>query len=155
MKIFENSNLIKEVVDHTAKIIDISFNPRLNIFATSSYDGSICIYFLPCKLVSIIKHPEKKFYDKVFISANPFPTIITFEKENDLLRSYSISGLLIKEKIIEIEKKNKSKDKGLYNINQLFDLYGGNFEDKIIIFNEEGIIEYSLPFFEGKSFSFF
>ena len=155
LKIFENSNLIKEVVDHTAKIIDISFNPRLNIFATSSYDGLICIYFLPCKLVSIIKHPEKKFYDKVFISANPFPTIITFEKESDLLRSYSISGLLIKEKIIEIEKKNKSKDKGLYNINQLFDLYGGNFEDKIIIYNEEAIIEYSLPFFEGKSFSFF
>ena len=105
LKIFENSYLIKEVINHRGKIIDVCFNQRLNIFASTSSDGLICIYFLPCKLVSVIKHPEKRYYDKVFVSANPFPTIVAYEKENDLLRSYSISGLLIKEKKIIISNR--------------------------------------------------
>jgi hypothetical protein len=111
LKIYENFLLIKEVVDHSEKIIDIFFNQRLNIFATTSYDGLICIYFLPCKLVSIIKHPQSKFFDKVMVSANPFPTIVAYEKENDLFRSYSISGLLIKEKKIVIENEFEKKKK--------------------------------------------
>ena len=55
LKVYENSIFIKEIVDHNKKIIDVFFNQRLNIFATTSYDGHICIYFLPCKLVSIIR----------------------------------------------------------------------------------------------------
>ncbi len=174
LKVFENSFLIKEIVDHNKKIIDVFFNQRLNIFATTSIDGLICIYFLPCKLISIIKHPEKKYYDKVLVSANPFPTIVTYEKENDLFRSYSISGLLIKEKKIIIENENKHKkkienkknkknnnennqnnEKGLYKINILFDCYGGNFKDRLIVFNKEYVIEYSLPFFKEIRGSFF
>ena len=175
LKVYENSIFIKEIVDHNKKIIDVFFNQRLNIFATTSYDGHICIYFLPCKLVSIIRHPEKKIYDKVYISANPFPTIVAYEKENGVLRSYTISGLIIKEKKIIFEdenqnkkknenkknkknKKNKNnnneinenKDKGQYNINPLFDFYGGNFKDKIVVFNKEIVIEYSIPFFKER-----
>ena len=129
MMIYENSVLIKEIFAHNSKIIDVCFNQRLNIFATSSLDGLICIYFLPYKLISVIKHPEKRFFDKVYVSANPFPTIVAYEKRNDLLRSYSLSGLLIKEKKIEIGNNNED----LYNINLMFDYYGGNFKDEIKI----------------------
>jgi len=109
LKIFENFICIKEIVDHSEKIIDVFFNKRLNIFATTSFDGSICVYFLPNKLISIIRHPEKRYYDKVYVSANPFPTIVAYEKKNSLLRSYSISGLLIKEKKIMLEDENKNE----------------------------------------------
>jgi len=194
LKIFENFICIKEVVDHSKQIIDVFFNKRLNIFATTSFDGLICVYILPFKLISTIKHPEAKFfYDKVYVSANPFPTIVAYEKKNNLLRSYSISGLLIKEKkiILEDETKNENKkennngidenkdkktkkgkknkketkekenqgkenqEKGLYIINPLFDFYGGNFKDRIIVYNKEIVIEYSIPFFKEIRSSFF
>ena len=208
LKIFENFICIKEIVDHSEKIIDVFFNKRLNIFATTSFDGSICVYFLPNKLISIIRHPEKRYYDKVYVSANPFPTIVAYEKKNSLLRSYSISGLLIKEKKIMLEDENKNEkennneidenkdkkdnkdkkkkekekkekekkekekkekerkenknkenknkdyenkeneDQGLYIINPLFDFYGGNFKDRIIVYNKKIIIKYSIPFFK-------
>ena len=148
LKIFENFYLIKEVVDHTAKIIDTPYNQRLNIFATYSLDGSICVYFLPYKLISVIKHPNRKPFDKVYISANPFPSIITYERDNDLLRSYSISGLLIKEK--KITFKNQDGNKYKYYINPLFDIYGGNFQDKLLVYNSKVYIQYSIPFFKEE-----
>ena len=149
LMIYENSVLIKEIFDHNSKIIDVFFNKRLNIFATTSLDGLICIYYLPNKLISVIKHPEKKFFDKVYVSANPFPTIVAYEKRNDLLRSYSLSGLLIKEKKIEIGNNNED----LYNINLMFDYYGGNFKDEIIVYNKRMVIEYNIPFLRAKKSS--
>ena len=50
---------------------------------------------------------------------------------------------------------NENKDKGQYNINPLFDFYGGNFKDKIVVFNKEIVIEYSIPFFKENRGSFF
>jgi len=148
LRIYENSCLIKEVVDHSEKIIDICFNQRLNIFATISLDNLICVYFLPNKLVSVIKNPETSNYDKIFISANPFPTIILYGNKNDMLRSYSISGLLIKEKKMMIN--HKEGEKTSYNVRPLIDLYGGNFKDRLIVYNKDIIIYYSIPFFEEE-----
>jgi len=107
-------------------------------------------YVLPNKLISVIKHPEKKYFDKVYVSANPFPTIVSYERANNLLRSYSLSGLLIKEKKIEI----KNNDENFYIINPLFDYYGGNFKDVIIVYNKRMVIEYNIPFFRAKKSSF-
>ena len=73
------------------------------MFATISLDGLACIYIIPNKLFSIIKH-SNKYYDKIFLSSNPFPTIITYEKQNNTLTSYSINGILIKQKHITMDE---------------------------------------------------
>ena len=153
LKIYENSFLIGEVVGHNEKITDICFNPRLNIFASTSIDGFTCVYILPYKLISIIKHPNRKSFDKIFISANPFPSIIAYEKENDLLRSYSLSGLLIKEK--KITSKINDGNKLQYYVRPLLDLYGGNFQDKLLIYSSKFYIQYSLPLFKEEENAIF
>ena len=99
-------------------------------------------------MISVIKHPEKKYFDKVYVSANPFPTIVAYERANDLLRSYSLSGLLIKEKKMMIN--HKEGEKTSYNVRPLIDLYGGNFKDRLIVYNKDIIIYYSIPFFEEE-----
>ena len=145
ISIYLNDNLIKEIYDHNEKITYIFYNPRLNMFATSSYDGLACIYVFPNKLFSVIKHSKGLFFDKIFLSANPFPTIITFEKINNILSSYSLNGILIKE--IKINNENKEID-----IKPNFNVIGGIFIDKIeIIFKGmKKIISYNLPFFEEQ-----
>ena len=111
------------------------------MFATTSYDSLACIYLFPKKLFSIIKHPKNQYFDKIYISANPFPTIITFEKQNNILSSYSLSGILI------IQKKftfNIQSD-----ISLIFDINGGtSIIDKIKINLNGKEIKLSIPFFE-------
>ena len=53
------------------------------MFATTSLDGFACIYILPDKLISSIKHPNNLYFDKIFLSSNPFSTIIAYEKNNN------------------------------------------------------------------------
>ena len=142
LKVYHNDFLIKEIVDHNDKIKDIFYNPRLNMFATISLDGLACIYIIPHKLISVIKHPNK-YYDKIFLSSNPFPTIITYEKQNNILTSYSISGILIKQKHITMDEID-------ITIKPLFNIYGGGNKDRIKAYNESiGFYElYNIPFFD-------
>ena len=88
-------NFIQKLYDHSGKIADIFYNPRLNIFATSSKNGFAYLYILPHKLFKVIKNGNNSF-DKIFLSANPFPSFIAYDKLNDNLYSYTINGLLIK-----------------------------------------------------------
>ena len=118
------------------------------MFATTSEDGFICIYILPCKLFSMIKHPKNGIFDKIFLSANPFPTIIAYDKKESTIISYSLVGLLIKKvKII----KNEFNE---IEITPIFNIYGGAFKDKIKITTkyEEKVNYkfYNLPFFEKE-----
>ena len=39
------------------------------MFVTCSYDGLICTYVFPNKLISIIKHPKNLHFDKVSLSS--------------------------------------------------------------------------------------
>ena len=142
LKVYYNDFLIKEIIDHNDKIRDIYYNPRLNMFATISLDGLACIYIIPNKLFSIIKH-SNKYYDKIFLSSNPFPTIITYEKQNNTLTSYSINGILIKQKHITMDEID-------ITVEPLFNIYGGGNKDRIKAYNESiGFYElYNIPFFD-------
>ena len=141
MELYINNVLKNEIFDHNDKIIDIFYNSRLNMFATTSYDSYALIYILPNKLFSIIKHPNNLYFDKIFLSSNPFPTIITYEKQNNKFISYSLSGIIIK------ERKIKSK---INKIDPIFNVHGGAKIDRIKIYNNElsECTLFNLPFFE-------
>ena len=143
LEIYIDNNIVSEIYDHENKIIDVHYNNRLNMFATTSNDGLACIYIFPNKLISVIKNPNNKYFDKIFLSANPFPTVITFEKENNILRSYSLSGLLIK--IINVAGKNIR-----IKISPKLNLLGGDKIDSIRVdYQSSGLYKiYNLPFFD-------
>ena len=146
LEVYIDNNLISGIYDHTDKIIDVFFNERLNMFATTSYDSFSCVYIIPNKLISIIKHPNKLYFDNIYLSSNPFPTIITFEKRTNIMRSYSLSGLLIKEKNI-----NEGEDK-IENITivPIFNLLGGARNDRIKVTDQSNKLYkiLNLPFFD-------
>ena len=97
---------------------------------------------LPNKLITMIKHPKNLYYDKVFLSSNPFPSIIAFNKKYNELVSYSLSGIKIK--AFPIDNKSNSEIK----IESIFNIYGGIFEDMIKIDFKENFEIYTVPFFE-------
>ena len=141
LNVYKNGKLINEIIDHNDKINYIFYNRRLNMFATTSFDGLACIYLLPGKLISIIKNPNNLYFDEIFLSANPFPTIIAFEKKNNIIYSYSLSGILINKKTFKINN---------IKIVPIFEIYGGAFRDRIKILNDkyEILKIYNVPFFE-------
>jgi hypothetical protein len=74
--IYINNKLISEFYDHKDIIKYIDYNKRLNMFVTTSIDGYTCIYSFPNKLVSVIRHPNKRYFNYAVLGANPFPFII-------------------------------------------------------------------------------
>ena len=132
-----------EIIDHNNKIIDYYYNRRLNMFATTSYDGFICVYMLPSKLITMIKNPNNSYYDKVLLSSNPFPSIIAFNEKDKTLTSYSLSGIMIKTITIFYLANKKLK------IEHIFNKYGGIFKDRINISYNNGQSKIlSVPFFQ-------
>ena len=146
LELYKNNILINEIIDHSDKIIDFFYNRRLNMFATTSYDGFASVYILPNKLFCMIKHP-KLYFDKIFLSSNPFPTIITYGKSKKIFCSYSMSGILI----MEAQIKNKKEYESEIKIEPIFNIYGGATKDKLKISfksDKKTINEYyNLPFF--------
>ena len=142
LEIYKNGNLIEELMDHNDDILHIFYNKRLNMFAVSSKDGFIYVYIIPNKLFSVIKHPNNIYYHKVYLSSNPFPTIIAYDEVNKSLTSYSLSGIMI--------KKVKIKEKDNIEIIPLFNIYGGAFKDRLKIFsqNQSKSIFCNIPFFD-------
>ena len=142
IEVIRRNIVINKINDHNDKIIDIFCNQRLNMFATTSFDGFIFIYILPNKLFSAIKHPNKSYFTKVFLISNPFPAIITYDDSNNenIFRSYSLSGLLIKEQKIALSN---------IKIIPIFNTHGGTFKDRIEISDEsnKNIKLFDLPFF--------
>ena len=135
IKIYKNNIFIDEISDHNNKILNLYYNRRLNMFATWSLDGLICTYVFPNKLISIIKHPKKLHFDKVVLSANPFPTIIAYEKNNNCFYSYSLNGMLINRFSLE-NIQEKINEKVNVSIKFYFDVYGGCQKDSIeVIFD--------------------
>ena len=149
IEIYLKNILTYEIIDHNDKIIDLFFNKRLNMFCTSSLDGFAFIYIIPNKLFSIIKNSNNSYFDRIFLCSNSFPAIITFEKKNNLLCSYSLSGLLIKE--IKVENQIDVK----VEINPILNIYGGNIKDQVnvCITSNQFIIKqiYSLPLLDQQS----
>ena len=131
LEIYKNDILEYQLFDHNDKIIDFFYNKRLNMFATSSLDGYICIYILPNKLFSMIKH-STTYYDKIFLSANPFPSVIAIDKKDNKITNFSLSGIMIN----SLEIKHKSKIE--YDCIPLFNMYGGTFKDRLNIHSKLG-----------------
>ena len=149
LELYNKNILIKEIMDHNDKIIDFFYNRRLNMFATTSFDGFACIYILPNKLFSVIKNLNDSYFNRIFLSSNPYPTIITFEKKSNTMSSYSLSGLLITN--INVEPKINVK----IEINPMLNIYGGNIRDqvKVSIITKKSITNqiYTLPLFDQDS----
>ena len=156
VEIYRNGILIDELMDHNDEILKIFYNKRLNMFAATSKDGFIYVYIIPNKLFSVIKHPNNRYYNNVFLSANPFPTIVAYDEKEKSLTSYSLSGIMIKK--IKIKDKDKEKEKIKENkkekekekISPLFNIYGGTFKDRLKISseNQSKIIFCNIPFFD-------
>ena len=142
LKVLRKNDLLTEIIDHSDEINCLFYNRRLNMFATSSYDGLVCVYMIPNKLISVIKNPNNIHYKKVFLSANPFPTIILYEKYNGyIFSSYSLSGIFINKLLLQ---KNK------FDIILHFDVYGGSHKDRIeICYKKPKVTKiFDLPFFQ-------
>ena len=146
LEIYKNGILIDELMDHNDDILYIFYNKRLNMFAVTSKDGFIYIYIIPNKLFSVIKHPNNRYYNKVYLSSNPFPTIVAYDEKDKSLTSYSLSGIMI--------KGVKIKEKDNIEISPLFNIYGGTFKDRLKIFseNKNKNIFCNIPFFDKIDF---
>ena len=148
LEIYKNNILISEIIDHNDIIIDFFYNRRLNMFATTSYDGFICVYILPGKLFCVIKNHNNLFFDKIFLSSNPFPTIIAFVKKTNTFWVYSLSGILIRKAKTQIKPEEGIE----IEIEPIFNTNGGTFKDKLkVIFKSENKIVneyYNLPFLD-------
>ena len=136
-------------MDHNDKIAYFFYTRRLNMFATSSFDGFGCVYILPNKLFSVIKNFNDSYFNRIFLCSNPYPTIITFEKKSNTMSSYSLSGLLIKKIIVEPKINVKIK------ISPMLNIYGGNIRDqvKVSIITKKSITNqiYNLQLFDQES----
>ena len=151
IEVYINDKLMTEFYDHKDKIKYIFYNKRLNMFATTSLDGYSCIYSNPNKLLSMIKHPNKGYFDYILLSSNPFPLVIAFDKTNNDFYSFSLSGIFINKVNLNklIGDLDKVNDK--INIYPLFNTDGGAGKDLIIIQTNKGYhVAINLPFFEKE-----
>ena len=84
------------LTDQKSSISHIKCNNELNLWASITNDGYICLYTLPlCNLIRCIKTPSK-LYSYVFLSDSPLPCIISIsDEDNSEIFVYSINGKLI------------------------------------------------------------
>ncbi len=84
------------LTDQNSSISSISCNNELNLWASITNDGYICLYTLPlCNLIRVIK-AQSKLYSYIFLSDSPLPCIIAIsDDDNSEISVYSINGKLI------------------------------------------------------------
>ena len=88
---FKNKYLLPE---QNSPISHMHCSDELNLLATASIDGYICLYTLPlCKLIRCIKVPTEKC-SYVFLCDSPLPCIVVISDEgsNSEIYVYSING---------------------------------------------------------------
>ena len=132
----EIQELVAEIFDHTDEINHIYYNPRLNIFCTTSTDGFLNVYIFPNKLLTSIKNPNKSYFNLAFLSSNPFPSIIAIEAETLNIFSYTINGFKIKQTNLNIILGLNEAKKDLW-ICSYFNENGGTFKDRLICFDHK------------------
>ena len=129
IEIIINNNLESEIYENIEEIVYLDYNKRLNMFIISSNDGYLYLYILPGKLINVIKHPTKNhFFNYVFLSSNPFPSIIAFDKIDNTFYSYSINGNFIYQKDL-FQIINLKDDNSNINICPIFDMENGIYKD--------------------------
>ena len=132
VEIFIDGELYDELYDHSNEITCIDYNKRLNMFCTSSKDGFLYLYIYPNKLITALKNPNDNYFNKVFLSSNPFPCIIAYEENNYEIFSFSINGFKITKISLYILLDIKKKINNL-NIISFFNCKGGTYKDRLIV----------------------
>ena len=144
IEIYIDDIFTTEYYNQKDEIKYIDYNKRLNMFITTGLDGYSCLYSFPNKLLNVLKHPNKGYFDYILLGSNPFPFIVAYDKINQEFYSYSINGIFITK--IKIAELIQNVDE--IKIYPMFDTNGGTHKD-ILIFNyEKNIILVNLPFFE-------
>ena len=139
-----HGKLYDKLYDHNDEIICIHYNKRLNMYSTTSKDGFLCVYMFPNKLITAIKNSNGSYFNLVFLSSNPFPSIIAFDEKEYEIYSFSINGFMIKKcNILKLLEKQEKKDD--LKIFSHFNENGGTYKDRLF-FLEENI--------KGKTFKF-
>ena len=84
------------LTDQKSAISHMFYSNILNVLATASIDGYICIYTLPlCKLIRCFKIPTTNTCNYVILSDSPLPVVMAVcegEGEKDVIYVYSING---------------------------------------------------------------
>ena len=127
------------LTDQKSRISHINCNNELNMWASISVDGYICLYTLPlCNLIRCIKAPSK-LYSYVFLSDSPLPCIILIsDEDNSEIKVYSINGKLI---------YNKQEYSRITNPLIIKDL---NSNDYLAFIGNNNIIIMSIPNLEAE-----
>lgn len=92
--------IVNLLSDQNSPISHIYCSDELNLLATASIDGYICLYTLPlCKLVRCLKVPTENC-SYVFLSDSPLPSIIVISDQENIseIFVYSINGKLYQKK---------------------------------------------------------
>ena len=110
----DDLKMVKLLTDQNSPISHIFCSDELNLLATASIDGYICLYTLPlCKLVRCIKVPTDNC-SYVFLSDSPLPSILVISDEDNISQIfvYSINGKFYqkKEEYFKISKPILIKD---------------------------------------------
>ena len=130
--------------DHNQNINYMFCDTNLNVFSTVSSDKTCNIYTYPLlRLFRVIKPSNQFYFDYVFISNSPLPSIILYCKKIKMFYVYSINGGFI------IKKSNKNKQ--LYSPKVIKDNYH---RDYLFFGTNDGCIIYiRLPLLDkSKSF---
>ena len=97
------------LTDQKSALSHIYYSPQLNLLATASIDGYICLYTLPlCKLIRCLKVPNNNCI-YVMLSDSPLPVIIVVcegQSENNEIYVYSINGHLYLKKEVGFRMSN-------------------------------------------------
>ena len=86
--------------EQTSPISHMYCSDELNVLATASIDGYICLYTMPlCKLIRCFKVPTENC-SYVFLSDSPLPSIIVISDEQNVseIYVYSINGKFYQKK---------------------------------------------------------
>lgn len=126
------------------------------MICTSSKDGFVNVYSFPNKLITTLKNNNKNSFNMVFLSSNPFPSVIVFDEENFDITSYSINGFKIKNiNIYNLLDLKKDPKLDLY-ICSNFNENGGTFKDRLIFIEnikKDNLLKchcIKVPFFEKE-----
>ena len=128
------------------------------MICTTSKDGFLNVYSLPNKLITTIKNPNNNNFGLIFLSSNPFPSIIALEQDSFNIFSYTINGFKIKKANILDLFEIKDEDSIEMYLCSHFNENGGTFKDRLIFIEyntkeKDGIYKCHLlrvPFFEEE-----
>lgn len=143
-----NFEIKDKLFDHNKEITSIYISDNLNMFTTSSKDGTIMLYTLPnFKLIRTIKLSINKynqsqnnnenensfvFGNNIFLSNSPIPCVLVFISSERLFKTYSINGVPLFE---NIESGNSMYIKSSMIIHDL------NFQELLIYGTNDGFIK--------------